>query len=74
MAEAAAPLTTETYTHEEAIARIAELEAAADNALEALEAGQTDDAIALLAAVFDDECELEDEEEDDDEEEDVEDF
>lgn len=67
------PLTTDTYTHEEAIARIAELEAAAADALEALEVGKTDDAIEMLEALFEDECEGPEEEEEDEDDEELED-
>lgn len=61
-----APLTTETYTHEDAIARIADLEAAVDEALSALEAGRTEDAVAILEGLFEEECEGPEDEEDED--------
>jgi Mor family transcriptional regulator len=67
MAETQTPLTTEDYTHEEAIARIDLLEEAIEEALEALAAHQLVQATEILAEALEPE-----EEEDEDEEEDLE--
>lgn len=69
MAETAKPLTTEDYTHEEAIARIEELEASVCDALELLAKGDTDGASVLLEAVLAEE-EPDDEDDDEDDEDD----
>ncbi len=59
-------LTAEDYTHEDALARIAHLEDAIEAALDALDAGNIDEATLLLDDALGDEdtCEEEEEEED----------
>ncbi len=66
-------LTTEDYTHEEAIARIEELEGGIAEAIELLEKDDPDGAEQLLEAVLEGEEDDEDEEGDEDDEEDEED-
>lgn len=61
------PLTTEDYTHEEAIARIDLLEEAIEEALGALAAHKLEEATEILDEALggDDECEDEDDDADD---------
>lgn len=68
-AEPMSPLTTEDYTHEEAIARIEELETGIDEAISLLEKGEAHAAEELLEDLLGEE-EPEDEDEDEDDEED----
>ncbi len=69
MADEAPPLTTEDYTHEEALDRIEELEASICEAIELLEKDDPGGAEQLLEAVLGEE-EPEDEDDEDDDEDD----